>query len=231
MARKRGKGETVLGARVVRELEVDRDLLTTGGSCPWLAFGRKAPVARASGDSELLYCMHPDRRDDCFRVALATVLQVPLEQLPDVRLDARLTAGDDPEAINDESWARLELFLRKRGLRFGVHRDLPEPGGWGPTAHAVFDCQRWIGVVEVDQEQMDAQADFIPAAAAARSGAGSNFLDHCLVMAWDRVYFDPAISVKPPTVGDVRIRVRQWNESDIAYGISVERDNDDEREV
>jgi hypothetical protein len=77
------------------------------------------------------------RGDDCFPAALATVLQVPVDELPDAHIDERLAAGEDPEAIDRSVWAELERWLEKRRLRIVRHRMLPvaEP--------------RWLGICPV----------------------------------------------------------------------------------
>jgi hypothetical protein len=75
--------------------------------------------------------------DDCWPAAIATVLQVPLEQVPDLRLDERVRSGEDPEEVSLSSWDTIEDWLRGRGLRMVVHRIVPAPR------------RRWIGVVPV----------------------------------------------------------------------------------
>jgi hypothetical protein len=74
------------------------------------------------------------RNDDCMRAAVATCLQVPIEDVPDPRLDERLAAGDDPDELDRLARAELEGWLAGRGLRLVRHWRLP------------VDRERWIGV-------------------------------------------------------------------------------------
>lgn len=75
------------------------------------------------------------RTDDCFAACLATCLQVPIEEVPDPRLDERLQAGEDGHEIGHSAWRRLAEWLDERRLRMLVHETPP----W---KHA-----RWIGVI------------------------------------------------------------------------------------
>lgn len=76
------------------------------------------------------------RADDCVQAALASCVQIPPHQVPDLRLDDRLAAGTDPEEIARSSWAKLERWADSNGLTVTVH---PTP----PTS-----ARRWIGVIE-----------------------------------------------------------------------------------
>lgn len=86
-------------------------------------------------DGTLGYRMGHDREDDCFRAAVATVLQVAPERIPDSRIDARIAAGEDPEHVSRSAWAQFHKWLAARGLRMVVHRQIPAPRA------------RWVGVV------------------------------------------------------------------------------------
>jgi len=91
------------------------------------------PIVRLGTDL-IGYCMHPERLDECFRAALATATQIPLEEVPDARIDARLAAGDDSDQIIREAWEDLDDWLLARGLQLAVHETLP------------VGRERWIGV-------------------------------------------------------------------------------------
>jgi hypothetical protein len=84
-------------------------------------------------DGTLGYSMR--RADDCFQACIATCLQVPSPNVPDVRLDAKLAAGKDPEEIGRFAWGTMIQWSARRGLTVVIH---PRP----PTSE-----RRWIGVV------------------------------------------------------------------------------------
>lgn len=77
------------------------------------------------------------RGDDCWPAALATVLQTPLGELPDLNLDQRVELGQNPADISISAWVEIEDWLATRNLRMQLHRRLPI------TRH------RWIGIVPV----------------------------------------------------------------------------------
>lgn len=133
------------------------------------------------------------RRDDCFTAAVATVLQLPISELPDPRFGERLAAGEDPEDIDRSARQQFARWLARRGLRMVTHRTLP------------VARRRWIGVV-------------------LQSGW---FMDHCMVMAGDRILFDPtedfvfvALAKLTPTAP--RMRARVGAPEDVDYGISFQ---------
>jgi hypothetical protein len=84
------------------------------------------------------YFVRLPRTDDCLAAALATCLQVPIDQVPDPRIDERLAAGETPEEIILSAEAELARWLDRLGLRMIIHRKIP------PRA------RRWIGVVPID---------------------------------------------------------------------------------
>ena len=75
------------------------------------------------------------RADDCLRAAVATTLQVPIERVPDPRIDARLRAGKDAEDVRVSVVRMFEAWTARRGLRIVASR---EPGHFE---------RRWIGIV------------------------------------------------------------------------------------
>jgi hypothetical protein len=87
-------------------------------------------------DGTVGYCVRAPRADDCFAAALATVLQVPIAEVPDPQLDERLAAGETADEIDRDARAELEAWLADRDLRLIVHRKVP-----------LATCRRWIGVV------------------------------------------------------------------------------------
>ncbi len=156
------------------------------------------------GDDGVGYCMHPTRPDGCLRVALATATQIPVDQVPDLHLDQRVRAGEDPEEISRDSWARIEQWLSGRGLRLVIHDAVP------------VDRDRWVGVIggRVDEAAM--------AAVGVEMGNADNpFLDHCIVLSYERIVFDPAVSLKPQLPPGMRLPT--WQLSQIEYGLSFDR--------
>lgn len=82
---------------------------------------------------------HMRRDDDCWLAALATCLQVPLDQVPDSRIDERLAAGESVKRIDATAWAAMLRWLDQRGLAIVKHA--------GKPTH----LPRWIGIVPVPQ--------------------------------------------------------------------------------
>jgi hypothetical protein len=145
------------------------------------------------GDGEIGWCMDPLRPDNCLRAAVATALQVPIDQVPDPRLDARFKDGDDPDEISARSWEKLADWSRARGLELRGHLDTL------PT-----DRERWVGVVEPDMEGDDF------------ADAPTPFTAHCLVMSYGDILFDPSISLFAPE-GQ---QLRTYDPSQITYGLT-----------
>lgn len=81
------------------------------------------------------FYMRPDRGDDCWQAATATVLQVPIDEVPDLRLNARVESGEHPDKIARSAWHSMEDWLNGHGLCMVVHRKVP------------VARRRWIGVV------------------------------------------------------------------------------------
>jgi hypothetical protein len=93
------------------------------------------PLTVRLDDGTIGYCMRPGRDDDCFRAAIATVLQVPIEDVPDPQFDRRLEDGWDVDSITEATWAALIDWLSCRHLRVILHTEPP------------MRRKRWIGVV------------------------------------------------------------------------------------
>jgi len=142
---------------------------------------------------EVGYCTDPYRGDTCFQAAIATVTQVPVEQVPDLELDRQLKRGADPAELNRSAWERILRWATERGLEMVFHDQVP------------VARRRWIGVVVVERRPDEKPFD-----------------DHCLVMADDRLVFDPMCSVKPPP----GMRVRTFDPSEITYGLSFDQEED-----
>jgi hypothetical protein len=66
--------------------------------------------------------------------AIATALQHPIEQVPDLRLDERVDAGEDPREVSASSWERIARWADRLGLKLTFHEQVPA------------DRRRWIGV-------------------------------------------------------------------------------------
>lgn len=74
------------------------------------------------------------RADDCLRPALATLLQVLPEDLPDPEIDKCLANGMDPEDVNRLAHSELQAYLAGYGLRAVFHSSPPA------------DRHCWIGI-------------------------------------------------------------------------------------
>lgn len=99
----------------------------------------RATYARTTtrlADGTVGYYERGTRTDDCWAAAVATCLQVPLDEVPDPRLDERVQAGEDPDGINRSAWAEFDRWLGEGGLSMTVHRKVPAPR------------RRWIGIVK-----------------------------------------------------------------------------------
>jgi hypothetical protein len=84
------------------------------------------PIVLADGRT----AWRQEREDDCLRPCIATIMQVPIWAVPDPRIDERLAAGHDPDAIAREARAALDAFLAGHDLRAVWHRDVPLEGDW-----------------------------------------------------------------------------------------------------
>lgn len=101
------------------------------------------PATVRLADGTVGYCVRAPRKDDCFAAALATVLQVPIGDVPDPRLDDRVAAGETVEEIDRSAWSELNEWLYGRGLRMTLHTELP------PRR------RRWMGVVPMAGDFQD----------------------------------------------------------------------------
>jgi hypothetical protein len=88
-----------------------------------------------SSDGAVSCRVRSTRRDECWQIAVATVLEVPVDDVPDWRLDERRRAGEDPKEISRLAWEEMRTWLAARGLRVVTHRKVP------------VARERWIGVV------------------------------------------------------------------------------------
>lgn len=86
-------------------------------------------------DGTVGYNVRVPRRDDCWAAAVATTLQVPIDEVPDPRVDERRRGGESFDEISRSAWRELERWLARRRLRTITHRTVPA------------GRRRWIGVV------------------------------------------------------------------------------------
>lgn len=96
-------------------------------------FPREEPLV----DGTVGYFVRAPRTDDCFAAAVATALQVPIDEVPDPRIDERLAAGAAPDEIDRSAQEEMKRWLWARGLRMVGHRKLPT------------GLRRWIGIVQM----------------------------------------------------------------------------------
>jgi hypothetical protein len=92
------------------------------------------PTSRLS-DGTVGY--HMRRADDCWRAAIATCLQIPMDDLPDPHIDERLAAGESVESVDETAWTDMCRCLRQHGLTMTKHAAPP------------VGSPRWIGIVPV----------------------------------------------------------------------------------
>lgn len=143
------------------------------------------------------------RPDDCLRAAIATAIQVPSREIPDPRLDQRVRAGEDPETVSQDAWDRITRWLAGRGLKPTFHTHVP-------------GRRRWIAVC---RGQSDEEADAFRARWDVPADDLVPFQDHCIVMSYGHILFDPACGI--PT--EPGMRLRRWDSSDLMYGITFDR--------
>lgn len=155
-------------------------------------------LERLAGN-EVGYYADPLRADDCFRAAIATATQIPIEQVPDLRLQARLNRGDDPDEVSEQSWQRIAEWAERRGLQLMLHEKHEVPA----------DRERWIGVCAVPA-LVRLRLEGLPQA--------RPFIDHCLVMSYGEIFFDPAATAIAPR----GMRVQTWEPDDVTYGLSFD---------
>lgn len=80
------------------------------------------------------------RADDCFASAVATCLQVPIEEVPDPSIDALLDRGESPDEINRVASAEWARWFASRELAMTIHSKVP------------VKSDRWIGIVPLEGE-------------------------------------------------------------------------------
>jgi hypothetical protein len=102
------EARVLLVARVAEDAVVRRGVRLSDGSMGF-------PIRHAS---------------DCLPAAMATVLEVDIRHVPDLRLDSRLRAGESPADIDRSARAAIDVFLARRGLRLVEHRRVPLVGRW-----------------------------------------------------------------------------------------------------
>lgn len=141
-----------------------------------------------------------------------TAIQVPIEQLPDLCLDRRALSGESVDEVNRTSWARMGAWLAKRGLALQFHEQVP------------VHRHRWVGVITagpLGDEDIDYLVNLLGVTREVIEGR-EYFNDHCLVMSYDRLVFDPSIGITPPP----GLAVREWDPDEITYGISFDKKED-----
>lgn len=173
-------------------------------------------VALAPGD-EIGYGMQPYFIEDCLQAAIATATQVPVEQVPDLKLIERFRRSGNVDRISRESWETIDHWAEAQGFEamlWEAH-ELPVPR------------HRWIGIVPDVGDVGDAGPSITYTPSTLAPGAEpvnyvvieGAFTDHCLVMSYGELVFDPAWSSKSPPGMEPLKR----DPSQITYGLSFER--------
>lgn len=160
--------------------------------------------------------MAQGRADECFRVAIATTLQVPAREVPDACVHARTSAGEDPNVVSWDAWVTMVEWAAARGFEALYHEQWP------------LHLDRWIGVCcGLEEYASNSEATEIARSSlnrtqrrAARHSLGDTyyFSGHCLVMNHGDLLFDPGWALVPPD-GSRAIRRTVM---EIEYGISFE---------
>jgi hypothetical protein len=112
---------------LARAFALVRDVLAAG------------PLTATSRLSDGTVGYHMRRTDDCWRAAVATCLQVPIDELPDAQIDQRLAAGESVEQVDESAWGEMCDWLASHGWMLIEHSD--------PAVH----LDRRIGIVPVDR--------------------------------------------------------------------------------
>jgi hypothetical protein len=199
------------------EEEALRELQSRRRTHPVVRLTEEGPHwgAEPRPDDEIGYGMHPFMADDCMRCAIATATQVPIEQVPNLKIYERVLAKESADEISRSTWdriiawaERLELSVmlweRRAGEEPGVvPKDLPD------LPH------RWVGVVD------SPESSFVIDDGQVVSASESCLGGHCLVMgSRGQVIFDPACSVKPPP----GMKLHRFFAQDVSYGISFQKE-------
>jgi hypothetical protein len=175
---------------------------------------RQRTRTMALADGTVGYFVRPGRGDDCWAAAVATTLQVPIEDVPDARAHERRGAGDDPEEITRSFVEDFDAWLGARGLHMVTHRQVPARRS------------RWIGVVP--RYLIKVGPSLLPAR------PGWRFHNHCMVMSRGEVLFDPVKDLRlaalakllnKPDLARMTITVRPWAPGDVGWGFSFRESN------
>ena len=176
------------------------------------ARGEAVPLA----DGTVGFLSPEDRDDDCYREVVATVLQIPLGELPDARLDERVREGEEPSRVDQIAKRSMRAFLEERGLREVIH-----PVGALPC-HG-----RWVGIGE--------EPGWFKSHALAMGGRGVLFdparaAVHIRGRIWRRsqgfesllAATDPLAYAEMPAEPEWDSSVRFFDARDLSYGITFE---------
>lgn len=153
------------------------------------------------------YAMNPARQNDCWPAAIATCTQIPIEQVPDPlpQIERKIERGVDPEQANAEGWGTVLRWADRHGWEIHHWDEVPVPR------------ERWIGVVVPPRSKV-----LVPTAdnSGLRPLAEGEvaFASHGLVMSYDRLLFDPMVSIVAPP----GLRTARYTPDEITYGLSFE---------
>jgi hypothetical protein len=169
-------------------------------------------------DGSIGYC--PRSSDDCWPAAIATVLQVPIDQLPLLGIDDGLRAGMRPTWVNRSASQAIHDWMTGRGLRMVDHLQVP------------IDAERWIGVVPIEgwfqshclvmsagELLFDPAQHLRPAAALADPAARPDLLRLAALLRDPHTRF---LLQDPETAKEVAPRCWTWGSDDVRYGFSFE---------
>lgn len=80
------------------------------------------------------------RTDDCLQAAIASLLQIPMCQVPDLRIDRQLASGLEPDEMERNIAQTMRRWTTERGLTVLLHPTMPT------------SARRWIGVTRVEDD-------------------------------------------------------------------------------
>ena len=83
------------------------------------------------------------RTDDCLQAAIATCLQIPPHQVPDLHMEQQLANGTEPEEMEQRIVKTMGRWMEKHSVTIRYHAT-------PPTSE-----RRWIGVVTEPDEYSD----------------------------------------------------------------------------
>jgi hypothetical protein len=83
------------------------------------------------------------RTDDCVQASIASLIQMPMYEVPDLQIDKHIAEGRDDEALERSVGHQFSQWMEKHSLTMYRHVNPP------------LLAKRWIGVVSTGNEVND----------------------------------------------------------------------------